>query len=84
MVRTNNEILAEKNDEDTVLTDTLTILSNNCLIVGNGTKKVKKVTKLTDSQYGSIIYLLNGEIQQLAIEPNKLLGIDANGELAWL
>lgn len=81
MVRTGSEILAEKNDEDTVLTDTLTILSNNCLIAGNGTKKV---TKLTDSQYGSIIYLSNGEIQQLAIEPNKLLGIDANGELAWV
>lgn len=81
MVRTNNEILAEKNDEDTVLTDTLTILSNNCIIVGNGTKKI---TKLTDSQYGSIVYLSNGEIQQLAIQPNKLLGIDANGNLAWL
>lgn len=81
MVRIGSEILAEKNDEDTVLTDTLTVLSNNCLIAGNGTKKVKK---LTDSQYGSIIYLLDGEIQQLAIEPNKLLGIDANGELAWV
>ena len=81
MVRRNGEILAEKNDADTVLTDTLTILNNNCFIAGNTGKQIKK---LTDSQYGSIIYLSNGTIQQLAIQPNKLLGIDANGNLAWL
>lgn len=83
MVRDNNKIYAEPNDEDTVtMSGDLDNLSNNCLVACSNNKQITKVEDNT--QYGSIVYLVDGAIQLLQIQPNKLLGIDANGNLAWL
>lgn len=83
MVRDNKKIYAEPNDEDTVIkSNDLDMLDNNCLVVGNGDKRLEQVKDST--QYGSIIYLVDGVMQLLQIQPNKTLGIDTNGNLAWL
>lgn len=80
MVRDKNIIYAEVNDEDTVLTKD--ILTDNSLLVGNFNKNIKKV--LDSAQYGAIIFMIDNEVQILAIQPNKKLGTDANGNLAWI
>lgn len=83
MVRNNTKILAEPNDEDTVLmSENSDDLANNGLITGNNNKSIKHEDKTTN--YGSIFYLINGQVQELLIQPNKKLGTDANGNLAWV
>lgn len=81
MVRTKNEILAEANDEDTVLkSNNSEEFVEDSFIIGADNKTVLRKTM----NYGVIIYLSNGNIQELPIEPNKKLGVDANGNLAWI
>lgn len=81
MVRTKNEILAEANDEDTVLkSNNSEEFVEDSFIIGADNKTVLRKTM----NYGAIIYLSNGNIQELPIEPNKKLGVDANGNLAWI
>lgn len=81
MVRTKNEILAEVNDEDTVLkSNTSEEFVEDGFIIGADNKTVLRKTM----NYGAIIYLSNGNIQELPIEPNKKLGVNANGNLMWI
>ena len=80
MVRDKNIIYAEVNDEDTVLTED--ILTDNSLLVGNFNKNIKKV--LDSTKYGAIIFIIDNEVQILPIQPNKKLGTDTNGNLAWI
>ena len=83
MVRDKNNIYAEPNDEDTVLVDenSLAIVENG-LITGKGNKSIQQ--KADEATYGFILFLVNGVVQELPIIPNKLLGTDANGNLAWV
>lgn len=80
MVRDSSTIYAEANDEDTVLSEDL--LVNEILLLGANNKNIKDI--VDSSQYGAIVFMLSGEIQILPIQPNKKLGTDANGNLAWI
>lgn len=80
MVRDSSTIYAEVNDEDTVLSEDL--LVNGILLLGANNKNIKDI--VDSSQYGAIVFMLSGEIQILPIQPNKKLGINANGNLAWI
>lgn len=83
MVRDKNTIFAEPNDEDTVLmTEDSTELIDNGLIKASGDKFIKH--SADDKEYGSILFLVDGQIQELQIQPSKRLGLDANGNLAWV
>lgn len=83
MVRDKYNIYAEQNDEDTVLVDeNSSVIVNDGLITGKGNKSIQQ--KTDETNYGFILFLLNGVIQELPIIPNKLLGTDANGNLAWV
>lgn len=83
MVRDKNNIYAEANDEDTVLVDENSLaIVNDGLVTGKGNKSIQQ--KADDTDYGFILFLVNGVIQELPIIPNKLLGTDANGNLAWV
>ena len=80
MVRDINTIYAEANDPDTVLTkDAITVLKDGGLVLGNGGKTVRDLEDLN-----AIVYVDNGVAQVLPIQPNKRLGTDANGNLAWV
>lgn len=81
MVRDKTTILAEVNDEDTVLVkeESPMILENGFVIGADGKTILQKTI-----DYGAIIYLYNGQIQELKIQPNKRLGLDADGNLVWL
>lgn len=82
MVRDKNNIFAEPNDEDTVLMDENSYeFVDNGLIVGANNKSL---TRKSIKDYGSILYLLDGKVQELKIQPNKKLGIDASENLAWI
>lgn len=80
MVRDSSTIYAEVNDEDTVLSEDL--LVDGILLLGANNKNIKEV--IDSSQYGAIVFMLSGEIQILPIQPNKKLGTDVNGNLAWI
>lgn len=83
MVRDKDNIYAEANDEDTVLVDENSLaIVNDGLVTGKGNKFIQQ--KADDTDYGFILFLVNGVIQELPIIPNKLLGTDANGNLAWV
>lgn len=83
MVRDKNNIYAEANDEDTVLVDENSlVIVNNGLITGKGNKSIRQ--KADETDYGFILFLIDGAVQELAIIPNKLLGTDAYGNLAWV
>lgn len=83
MVRDKNTIFAEPNDPDTVLAaEDSYEFENNALITGEGNKKVKH--QADEKDYGSILFLVNGQVQELQIQPSKKLGTDANGNLAWV
>ena len=81
MVRDKNTILAEVNDEDTVkVSKQSSQIVEDGFIIGVDNKTILQKTM----DYGAIIYLSNGQIQELKIQPNKRLGLDTNGNLVWL
>ena len=83
MVRDNTTIYAEVNDEDTVIVDeTSPTIMNDGLIIGKGNKSIAQ--KVDAEEYGVILYLSEGIVQELPIIPNKRLGTDADGNLAWV
>lgn len=81
MVEDINNTYAEQNDEDTVLNEADIQLNNNMLVIGNNEKQIKI---LVPKYFNGIVFLVNGVVQLLEIQPNKKLGIDANGNLAWM
>lgn len=84
MVRNKNIIFAERNDEDTVLAaeDSNEFVEYG-LITAAGTKSIRHKI-IEDLDYGKILYLVDGKVQELKIQPNKKLGTDASGNLVWI
>lgn len=80
MVRNKTTIFAEVNNEDTVLQDTINI--DNGFITGNGDKSI--APNMNSNEFGYIIYMIDGVVQLLPIEPNKRLGLNSAGNLTWL
>ena len=82
MVRDNKKEYAEPNDENTVVTNTLDLLSNDNLIIG-GNEDLKMVVHGIDIK-NAIFYIKDNQLKILEIEPNKKLGSDNNGNLLWI
>ena len=78
MIRDASTIYGEVNDPNTVLASG--ILSQDSLIVGAGNKSVKTYNSVGKQ----LLYLRNGEIQELSFAvANKVLGTDESGNLVW-
>lgn len=78
MIRDASTIYGEVNDPNTVLASG--ILSQDSLIVGAGNKGVKTYNSVGKQ----LLYLRNGEIQELSFAvANKVLGTDESGNLVW-
>ena len=81
MVRDKKTIFAEANDEDTVkVSEESSSILEDGFIIAVDDKTIFQKT----NDFGTIIYLLDGKVHELKIQPNKKLGISTDGLLTWL
>lgn len=77
MVRDKNIIYAEKNDEDTVLSEQNIVIDE--LVVGNSDKNLKSY-----KNNGIVVIDNNGIIStSITTEPNKIMCLDINKNIVW-
>lgn len=76
MVILNGKILAEKNNEDTVLSDLNIDLLENRII-----KHIYNKIVTINSESGLILLNKDGTLSIFKLQPNKLLGTDENSNL---